>query len=119
MSTRRQVGQDGEAIAAEYLRRRGYRILAANWRTRFGELDLVASQNGTVVFVEVRSRSTATGATAEESVGPDKQRRLLRMAEQYLATEAPEANARIDVVTVFFAAGSAPEVRHIVGAVSA
>ena len=58
----------------------------AQWfnRTRHGELDLIATQGGQVVFVEVRSRSTATGGTAEESIGPDKQRRLRRMASQYL-----------------------------------
>ncbi len=119
MTTRRQVGQSGEQIAADYLRARGYQIVATNWRTRFGELDVIARHGGTLVFVEVRSRSTSTGATAAESVGPDKQRRLLRMAEQYLAEHAPRANARIDVVTVSFMPGRPPDVAHIPGAVSA
>jgi putative endonuclease len=119
VSSRGEVGRRGEQIAADYLRARGYAVVTTNWRSRFGELDLVATYRGQVVFVEVRSRSTATVATAEESVGPDKQRRLLRMAESYLQQHAPNASARIDVVTVYFAAGQAPAVRHIVGAVSA
>jgi putative endonuclease len=119
LTSRRQVGQSGEQIAADYLRARGYQIVATNWRTRLGELDVIARQGSTLVFVEVRSRSTPTGGTAEESVGPDKQRRLLRVAEQYLAEHAPGANARIDVVAVSFIPGRPPDVTHIPGAVSA
>ena len=111
-------GQRGEDLAAAWYRDHGYAVVARNWRTRWGELDLIATQRGQIVFVEVRSRSTATGGTAEESVGPDKQRRLLRMAESYLQQHAPDASARIDVVTVYFPHGRAPEIHHIPGAVS-
>lgn len=119
MSARGEVGRLGEQIAADYLRARGYQVVEANWRGRGGELDLVAINNGTVVLVEVRSRSTTTGSTAVESVGRDKQRRLLRAAEEYLARYAPNAPARIDVITVYLAPGRAPAVAHIAGAVSA
>lgn len=117
MSGRGDVGRQGEQIAAEYLRARGYAVVDANWRGRGGELDVVATQNGQVVFVEVRSRSTTTGATAAESIGPDKQRRLLRAAEEYLARKEPNASARIDVITVLFRPGRTPDVQHIVNAV--
>jgi putative endonuclease len=119
VSARGEVGRLGERLASDYLRARGYAVVDANWRGRGGELDLVATQNGQVVFVEVRSRSTTTGMTAAESIGPDKQRRLLRAAEEYLSRKAPNASARIDVITVFLGPGRAPEVQHIVGAVSA
>lgn len=113
---RRSTGRAGERIAAEYLAHRGLRIVDANWRTRFGELDLVAWDRDTLVFVEVRSRSGTQLGTAGESIGPDKQRRLRMMAEQYLQRHAPTAHARIDVVTVLFGSGP-PRVEHLVGAV--
>jgi putative endonuclease len=104
-------------VAAEFLARRGYRLLTANWRTRFGELDLIAREGDTLVFVEVRTRSGTSLGTAAESVGPAKQRQLRLMAEQYLQRHAPDASARIDVVTVFLPASGAPRIEHIVGAV--
>jgi putative endonuclease len=91
--------------------------VAANWRTRFGELDLIARQGSTLVFVEVRTRTVSGLGTAGESVGPAKQRQLRLMAEQYLQRHAPEASARIDVVTIFLPPGGSPEIDHIVGAV--
>jgi putative endonuclease len=69
------------------------------------------------VFVEVRTRTGAGFGTAGESVGPAKQRQLRLMAEQYLQRHAPDAAARIDVVTVFLPPGGSPRVDHIVGAV--
>ena len=118
MSTaRRDRGRAGERIAAEYLRERGYRIVTTNWRTRLGELDLIAEQGGTLVFVEVRTRGSHTLGTAAESVGPAKRRQLLTMAQQYLQAHAPRAVARIDVVTVLTEPGAPPRVEHLPGAV--
>jgi len=91
--------------------------VAANWRTRFGELDLVARQRDTLVFVEVRTRTGTALGTAAESVGPAKQRQLRLMAEQYLQRHAPDASARIDVVTVFLPPNGPPRIEHIEGAV--
>jgi putative endonuclease len=91
--------------------------VAANWRTRFGELDLVARRGDTVVVVEVRTRTGPGFGTAGESVGPAKQRQLRLMALQYLQEHAPNAPARIDVVTVFLPPGGAPQIEHIEGAV--
>ena len=114
---RRATGRRGEEIAVEHLASRGYRIVDLNWRTRFGELDIVARQGDTLVFVEVRTRATGGFGTAGESVGPAKQRQLRRMAEQYLQLRAPSASARIDVVTVRLLPGVPPQVDHLVGAV--
>jgi putative endonuclease len=118
VSERRAVGRRGEELAADYLRRHGFEIVATNWRTRVGEIDIVARERGTLVFVEVRSRTAPSRGTAEESVDGKKQRRLVRTAEQFLQEHAPHATARIDVVTVVFQPGREPELRHIVGAVS-
>ena len=93
MSERQTLGRDGEARAAAYLRAHGLVIETANWRPTGGalapfargEIDLVARDGATLVFVEVRSRHGAPGR-AEELVTPAKQRRLLTLAQAYLAT---------------------------------
>ena len=115
---RAATGRLGELAAVAYLRERGYRIAATNWRTRLGEIDVVAELGGTVVFVEVRTRRATQFGTAAESVDGRKQRRLVLMAEQYLQRHAPNAAARIDVITVS-ATADPPEIEHLIGAVSA
>lgn len=91
---RRSVGARGERLAEAHLRRAGYRVLARNFRSRSGELDLVVAGSGCIVFCEVRSRvGTARRAPGEaggplESIGPAKRRRLRRLAAEWLA--APE-----------------------------
>lgn len=102
---RRTTGRQGELLAAEYLRQRGYGIIAANWRCRLGELDLVAHDGVTLVFVEVRTRRSAVVGLAEESVTPAKRRRLIALAMTYLQDLEAEARPwpgpwRIDVVAI-------------------
>src|SRR4051812_33555803 len=75
MDDRRSVGQRGEEIAADHLRRAGYRVVEQNVRTRYGEIDIVAQQGDCLVFVEVRT-VRARGVMPEESLGPRKQRRM-------------------------------------------
>jgi putative endonuclease len=130
MSDRRGLGRDGEARAATYLQARGLVIEAANWRPTGGalapfargEIDLVARDGATLVFVEVRSRHGAPGR-AEESVTPAKQRRLVTLAQAYLATyDLPEDGVdwRIDVVALCYGrAGSEPSINWLRGAVEA
>ncbi|MEZ0396911.1 MAG: YraN family protein [Anaerolineales bacterium] len=91
MNDRRQrLGRRGEVIAAAYLQARGYTILARNLRCGRGEIDLVATRDGLLVFVEVRTRSSAAFAHPEETVTRRKQARLLAAAEAYLQ-EHPES----------------------------
>lgn len=100
-NARRGLGARGELIAAEHLRRRGYRLLATNWRTAAGEIDIIAQDGDTLVFVEVRTRRGTGFGSPEESVTAAKQARLIVLAEAYRQEhpEAPEA-WRIDVVAV-------------------
>jgi putative endonuclease len=110
--TRRATGQAGEAAAANYLHSLGYRVIAMNWRTRYGEIDIVAVDRETVVIVEVRTRTSPALGTAAESVGPRKQQQLVRMAEAFLQKQAPQSHARIDVVTF-----DGTRVEHLIGVV--
>jgi putative endonuclease len=91
-------GRRGEDAAAEFLRRRGFEILARNVRTAFGEIDLVAVDEGVVVFVEVKARRSTSGL---EAVDARKQRRLSRLALVFLASAGwLDRPARFDVVAV-------------------
>jgi putative endonuclease len=100
---RRALGRRGEDLAAAHLAGLGYEILGRNVRTRFGELDIVARDGATLVFVEVRSRRGDHLGSPEESVDARKREKLVSLAEAYLATlDEPLPNCRIDVVVVEF-----------------
>ncbi len=84
MQNNRQVGTDHEELAAEWMRKRGYRILEKNFRCRLGEIDLIAKRNGCIVFVEVKYRRSEGCGTPEEAVDYRKQVRVSNAASYYL-----------------------------------
>jgi putative endonuclease len=98
----RALGQVAERYAVEHLRKLGYRILATNVRYKVGEIDVVAEQGATLVFVEVRARRSGAYGTAAETVGAKKQLRVWRAAETYLQEQNvdPSRPCRIDVVAI-------------------
>ena len=111
-SPRSQLGARGEEIAAAHLTRAGLRVVARNFRTRRGEVDIVAQDSETLVFVEVRTRRTASFGSPEESVTARKRQRVVLVAQQYLQERGLESRPwRVDVVAVLLRRG-APEVRH-------
>lgn len=91
-------GRDAEALATKYLQRQGLRIVARNWRCRFGEIDVIAREGGVLVFVEVRARSLARYGGAAESIDRRKRSRLIAAATQYLAREGLATPCRFDAV---------------------
>lgn len=98
---RKALGKWGEGLAARYLEEQGYQIVARNWRTRQGELDLVAQAGEMLVFVEVKTRRGRAAGTPEEGVTQRKGRQLLELAQAYLlAHELEDVEWRIDVVAV-------------------
>ena len=116
-------GAHGEAIASAALARRGYRIVERNYRSRWGELDVVAYDGDTLVFVEVKARRGAQFGDPAFAVDRRKQRRLVRLAQQYLSRrrlgeplcrfdivvvdERPEGPPRVEVITNAFDASCA------------
>jgi putative endonuclease len=108
----RQVQQVGEEAAARYLSRRGWTILARNWRVRVGELDLVVRRGSTLVFVEVKARTSSEFLEPQLGVDFRKQVRLRRVARAYLAFERPAfQDCRFDGVSVVLE-GSRPRITH-------
>ena len=94
-------GAWGEALAAEYLKRKKYRILAAGYRSRFGEIDLVVCDKQYLVFVEVKTRKSDKFAQAREFVDFSKQNRLRTTAEIYLAQNPTMLQPRFDVIEIY------------------
>jgi putative endonuclease len=98
---RQALGKSGEDRAVEELERRGYAVLARRYRTKHGEIDIVARDGDTTVFVEVKARATAEFGTAAEAVTRRKQLQLASMARDYLArSQLTEAPCRFDVVAI-------------------
>ena len=102
MGNHRVTGRRREEQAAAFLKRNGYEILEQNYRDRYGELDLVAREDDTLVFVEVKYRKDTAMGYPEEAVGAGKQRQIRRMAAHYLYRKGlPEdVSCRFDVVAI-------------------
>lgn len=112
----RLLGRWGEALAADHLRRAGYQLLAANWRSRFGEIDLIAADREYLCFVEVKLRKSAAFGGAGEFVDRHKQDKLRLTAELYLSQHPTRLQPRFDVIEIYAPQGTdtkAPRVRHI------
>lgn len=107
MPDERQVlGAEGERAAEKFLRRQRYTIVLRNYRCRAGEVDLVALDGSTIVFVEVKTRTQPGFGTPFEAVDARKQRQIRRAAQQYLSEyRLHDRNARFDVVGVWWEQG--------------
>lgn len=122
---RHGTGRRGEAVAAELLQRAGYRLLERNFRTREGEIDLIAARRGTLVFCEVKALVARAGGPSAgpahplEAVGPAKRAQVRRVARVWLASHGRPAarELRFDVVGVTLSpAGELLRVEHVEGA---
>jgi putative endonuclease len=94
------LGEKGEQIAVNYLLKKGYVIIATNWRMHKYELDIVAQQNNELVIVEVKTRSTDFFGNPEEAVTPTKQKHLVEGANCYIETNEIDFDCRFDVISV-------------------
>lgn len=111
---RQTTGKLGEDLATEQLWHLGYAILARRYRTRYGEIDIVAQDGETIVFVEVKARRTDRFGTAAESITAWKQRRIAAMALDYLAWSGRlDSPCRFDVVAIDGIASDSVTIRHI------
>lgn len=115
----RLLGRWGEALAADYLRQKGYELLAAGWRCRFGEIDLIVRDRTYLCFVEVKLRRSAAFGTAGEFVNERKQQRLRTTAQLYLQQHPTALQPRFDVIEVLAPQGmetKKPNIRHLADA---
>jgi putative endonuclease len=120
LSGRLAPGASGEALACRHLEAQGFAILARNFRCRSGEVDVVAREGATTVFVEVKERRRATHGCGHEAVTFGKRRRILRAARLYAAAHGlSEAPLRFDVISIDWESDGGPRVRHDRGAFDA
>lgn len=110
------AGAWGEALAAEYLKKKRYRLVAAGYRCRFGEIDLIAKNRKFLVFVEVKLRKSEAFAQAQEYVDRRKQRRIVSTAKLYLSQNPTELQPRFDVIEIYAPEGvhtAHPVIHHL------
>ncbi len=110
---RQEMGKFGEELAAKYLVSRGYRILLRNYRLRTGEIDIICTQNDTIVFVEVKARRSCRFGTPEEAVTKKKMEHIRQTAFAYLAEQNIRYKSmRFDVIAIWLQEDP-PRINHI------
>jgi putative endonuclease len=100
MTNTKTIGDKGEEIASQYLANKGYRILSRNWQFLHRELDIVAMQNKTLVFVEVKTRAANFVVSPAEAVSKRKQKLLVEAADLYIKRNNLDFEARFDIVSI-------------------
>jgi putative endonuclease len=106
------LGDRGENVAARHLRNAGYKIIMRNFRCDLGEIDIIAREGKTLVFVEVKTRAY-DDPTPEEQVNPVKQQQIQKAAKFYLGRYGfPQPPARFDVIAIVWPTGQPPIIRH-------
>lgn len=106
------LGDRGENAAARYLRNQGYKIIVRNYRCSVGEVDIIARDRDTLVFVEVKTR-VSDEPMPEDQVNGDKQHQISKVAKYYLGRYGvPQPPVRFDVVAIVWPTGRSPQIRH-------
>jgi len=101
LNQRQQFGKDSESLAVRHLKKNGYKILQQNYRNKLGEIDIIAKDKQTLVFVEVKARKSVHFGSPKWAVTPKKQRKISKVALYYLkATRQSNVKARFDVVAI-------------------
>ena len=116
MATSKLAGAWGEALAAEFLRKKHYKIIASGYHSRFGEVDLIGQNRKYLVFVEVKMRKSSKFAQAREYVDTRKQDKLRVTASIYLSQNPTKLQPRFDIIEIYAPEGTAtvsPEIYHM------
>lgn len=110
MAIHNEIGVKGEELAVEFLSQLGYEIISTNWKKRKYELDIIAKDKDEIVFVEVKTRSSAIHENPEEAVDDFKQKHLVDGANHFLENYHEELEARFDVLSIILT--TPPEIKH-------
>ena len=100
MAQHNQFGKKGEQLAIDFLKKKDYSILAANWRFQRFEIDIIAETDSEIIFVEVKSRGTSYFGSPEEFLSRGQQKRIVEAAQQYIEQNDIDKEARFDVIWV-------------------
>lgn len=110
---RNNLGTLGEMAASKYLKKKRYKLYDVNYRSRFGEIDLIVTKDNYIVFVEVKSRTANSIANPCEFVDERKQERIIKTAELYLVRHRLNLQPRFDVIEVFFENDKIKSIKHL------
>ena len=116
MATSKLTGAWGEALASEYMRKKGFHTVAAGYHSRFGEIDLIVQNKKYIVFVEVKLRKNASFAAAREYVDRRKQDRIRVTASMYLSQNPSSLQPRFDIIEIYAPEGISskqPRIEHL------
>lgn len=113
MAAHNDIGLQGEQLARAYLEDKGYRIIVANWRHGRGEIDLIASFQETLIFVEVKTRSSTAFGEPDEFVGPKKEQMLAQAAGVYMEQVRYQGEIRFDIIAVILPPKGDSSIKHI------
>jgi len=101
LNSRQKFGEKSESIAVSYLKKQGYKIIEQNYRTKLGEIDIIAREKSTIAFIEVKSRKSKNFGSPKWAVTPKKQKKISMVALWYLkTTKQSNVKARFDVVSI-------------------
>ncbi|MGB9715059.1 MAG: YraN family protein [Thermodesulfovibrionales bacterium] len=109
----KNLGIEGENIAVKFLEKNGYRIIKRNHKTHIGEIDIIAQDGDTIVFVEVKTRGNDSFGRPFEAVNKRKREKLKNLALQYLKKQGKEIPLRFDVLSIFSSNKGEKEIEHI------
>lgn len=112
-SNKKAIGDKGEQIAAQFLIDKGYKLLEKNWRYKHGEIDLIVENNNTIIFVEVKTRSTSYFGNPEIAVTPKKQKTIANTAQAYLDLNNLNKECRFDIISIVLVNEHVKELFHI------
>jgi len=115
----KKIGTAGEQAAQNFLEKKGYRFITANWQCKLGEVDLIMQHGSTRVFVEVRTRQATTYGSGADTVAYQKQHKLLRTARFYQQKEGYWDDLRFDVISITLSGYEITAIEHIEHAFSA
>ncbi|MFT5728648.1 MAG: putative endonuclease [Desulforhopalus sp.] len=114
---RQILGQKGEKQAAKYLKKKGYKLVTANYRCQYGEIDLIARDADILIFIEVKTRTSTDFGDPAAAVDYRKQQQISKVAHHYLVTHHnDDVDARFDVISILSPNGKMTEIEHITNA---
>ena len=107
------LGSEGEDLAVRFLQKKGYRIVARNYKTPVGEIDIIARDSDTIVFIEVKTRTDISFGYPFEAVNKRKRQKLKNLALLYLKRQGKESPVRFDVLSIFCMDNGKKDIEHI------
>lgn len=114
---RQLLGQKGEKQAVRHLKLKGYKVITTNYRCQYGEIDIIARDADTLIFIEVKTRKTTAFGGPSAAVDHRKQKQISKVAHHYLITHHnDDVDARFDVISILSPDGKASEIEHITNA---